>query len=323
MQPQSYNTLRDIMWKAVFDRGRATRIQLTAMEFGFSLIQVFLLHLLVNDVPYFANINMFWLCAGQTQFVLSSWMGVMMVCAGIVRTFAASPRISGDEILHLRPLPPSYICENCVSANDLLIPPPTGPTVIPKPPCRRSMRDDLALFILLTRRIWAAQHMPHGMVVVLRHSDIVSGPLPNTKALLQRVIYGFFQAVVLIFLTAILGSTYNSDILVAAVFLISFLALIVISRAYSVYFCSWMERALGHILIEYHTPAQRNAIRTIIAGMPSVSVHNLTTGGNYRAGIPVDPDWRPGTPQSRRSEPESYDLLALRLPEWRPGGSWW
>lgn len=152
------------------------------------------------------------------------------------------------------------------------------------------MRDDLAIFTLLTRRIWATQHMSHGMVVVLRHSDIMSGPLPNTKALLYRVICGFFQAVLLIFLTAILGSTYNSDILVASVFRIAFLAVIVISRTYSVYFCFWMERALGHILIEYHTPAQRNAIRTIIVGMPSVSVYNLTTGRNYRAGILVDPN---------------------------------
>lgn len=317
------NTLRDIMLKAVFDSRRATRIHLSVVEVGFFLIQIGLLYLLVVCVPYIADIQTFWLCSGQAQIVLASWMGVMAVFAGFIRTFIASPQTTKAEIIHLRPLPPSYVyerCEKCTSTNDPSIPPAIGHTTTPNPTSWNTfanilqcIHDDWALFTLLARRMLAVQHISHGMVLVLRQSGDVAGQVSSTKRHLIRVFCGFFHALVLILLTVVLGSTYNSDILRAAMFLVAFLALIVISRTYSVYICCWMEHAFDHIVIEYDTATQLNAIRTIIAGMPSVSVHNLTTGKHYRAGNLVDPDCATRHAQITKSRRRRVQIVTTGL----------
>lgn len=126
------------------------------------------------------------------------------------------------------------------------------------------------------------------MVVVLRHSEAVDRPAANTLYILYRVFGGLVQVLLLLLMTILLGSTYGGDIIMATVFLAFFLSITIISRTYSIHFCSWMERALDTVQIEYDTPEQLHAIRTILSGMPSVAVRNVTTGNNYGAGISLD-----------------------------------
>lgn len=124
------------------------------------------------------------------------------------------------------------------------------------------------------------------MVVVLRPSKEecpASGKLP-----LFDIICGYFQALMLIFLTFLFGSTYGGDIIHTGLFVVVFITFVVTSRTYSIYFCWWMEKYLGVTVIEYHTPTELEAIRTILAGMPGVLVQSVTDGYKYSAGYRLD-----------------------------------
>lgn len=71
---------------------------------------------------------------------------------------------------------------------------------------------------------------------------------------------------------------------VTTIFVIAFLCVIVVSRTYSIYFCSWMERAVDTLQIEYETPTELDAIRTILVGMPLILVVNTTQRRKYGTG---------------------------------------
>lgn len=278
------------MLKAVFENRRATRIRLSVMEVGFFLIQSSLLYLLLTSIPNLNRMSLFWMCVDDSQYFLVMWMFLMAVITGLIRTFAESSTNSNTEILHIRPLPPSFQfepCDKCSSANIQSPHRVTAPITDFQPRNESTIYRYLMLDAPLASRLRYVQYLRHGMVVVLRPSELVDGQLSTTR-FLHRVLIGFLQALILIFLTVLFASTYDGDILVVASFVVAFLAVTVISRTYSIYFCSWMERALDTIQIEYDTPAELRAIRTIIAGMPSVSVHNVTKKRIYFAGNRMD-----------------------------------
>lgn len=296
--PTRIRTVRDIMLSALMENKRPTRIFITVMKFGFVLLQGGLLYLLILIIPTLADINIVWLCLGDGNSVVMCGIGIMVVLAGIIRTFAESSVVSTDEIFHLSPLPTSssfMTCENCPAAN---IPTPDG--VLETIPSRIGYYRDIcaglrwnswssiskhcSLVASLSSRIFAAQYSQHGMVVILRHSHDVDGPPLSTSVLLFGILRGFFQALILIVLTALLGSTYGSGILLNTMFVIAFLGVIVVSRTYSIYFCSWMERAVDTLQIEYHNPTELDAIRTILVGMPLILVVNTTQRRKYGTG---------------------------------------
>lgn len=224
-------------------------------------------------------------------------MCITVLFGGIIHTIAESSRFSGVEIFHLRPLSPSFViepCEKCTVIDTPLQqvgrPGAVHELYRQNPPTDRqnstwpSTISTLARIVSVSRRLWAVQQSQHGMVVILRPSDIVDAGRFSNKKLLSGVGRGFFQAVLLIFLTVLFGSTYRSNILLASIFLISFITITVLSRTYSIYFCAWMELAVDTIQITYDTPAELNAIRNVLSGMPSVLVHNTTRGRKYAGG---------------------------------------
>lgn len=228
-------------------------------------------------------------------------MGITVLFGGIIRTIAVSSKFSGVEILHLRPLSPSFVfepCENCMAVDTPLQ--QVGRHGAVHELYRRNLQTDrqdgvwpstiltLADIVSVSRRLWTAQQSKHGMVVILRPSDVVDSGRFNNQKFLSGVGRGFFQAMLLIFLTVLFGSTYRSNILLASIFLISFITITVISRTYSIYFCAWMELAVDTIQITYDTPAELNAIRNVLSGMPSVLVHNTTRGRKYAGGNRLD-----------------------------------
>lgn len=299
------STLRDIMLKAVFDRKRPTRIRMTVLNVGFFVIQAGLLYLILLVAPFIISLDVFWMCWELNDFLMISWIGGTAFIGGIIRTGVESSRISKVEILHLQPLSSSCVFESCDVCASVTIRSPhraTGPIVIPggqhwqQPPTGiyqavsptpKPFRYSV-LAAMIFRRVWAAQSVVHGMVVVLRHSEAADRPAVNTRYILYRVFGGLLQVLLLLLMTILLGSTYKGDIILATIFLAFFLSITIISRTYSIHFCSWMERALDTVQIEYDTPEQLHAIRTILSGMPSVAVRNVTTGNNYGAGISLD-----------------------------------
>lgn len=145
---------------------------------------------------------------------------------------------------------------------------------------------------LLLRSLWTVQKLPHGKVVVLRPPEIVEVDHNDVKRLLYGVFHGLFQAILLIFLTVLFGSTYRGTILEAVNFLSFFMGVVVISRTYSVYFCAWMENTTGCIVIEYGTPAELTAIHAVLLAMPGMLIHNTTRGTKYAEGncLTLNPD---------------------------------
>lgn len=283
------------MLRAMIEGERPTRIKMGLMTFGFFVIQAALLYLLVLYNPTLIEINIIWLCRGVGNYFVVWWIGITVIAAGVVRTYAESSRFSGVEILHLRPLSPSFVferCENCLPANmNIAIQHLTRPTGIRKWfGIGRRIHEYLRLLPSLRRRLWAAQKSHHGMVIVLRPSEVVDTDKLDTKQLLSGVCRGFFQALLLIFLTVLFGSTYRSNIMLVSIFLTCFITLMVVSRTYSIYFCAWLEAAVDAVQIEYATPAELTAIRTILSGMPCVLIHNTTRKRKYAAGHRLAPE---------------------------------
>lgn len=300
------------MAKAMIEVKRTTRIRMSAAIFLFLLIQVFLLYLLVVQIPALIGIDIIWLCDGMGNNFVIYWIGITAVFAGTIRAGAETSRYSKVEILHLRPLSPSFVfepCPNCISSN---IPSPqrTGTIAIrewyamgPK------VSEYLSCLTSLPRRLRIAQNSHHGMVVILRPSEMIGADQNDNKGLLLGVARGFFQAILLIFLTVLFGSTYRNSILESAIFVTSFIALIVISRTYSIYFCAQMEHITETVQIEFDTPAELTAIHTVLVGMPSVLIHNTTRQRMYAGGNCLTPEpgctdhsssiWKPLPPMIR------------------------
>lgn len=90
-----------------------------------------------------------------------------------------------------------------------------------------------------------------------------------------------------------------------AIFVTFFLAMMVASRAYSIYYCLWMERALSTTIIEYPFATEPRAINAILGGMPRVLVDNVTEGTKYGAGYRLDqsPDYA-SHPLLRGTQPD-------------------
>lgn len=114
-------------------------------------------------------------------------------------------------------------------------------------------------------------------------------------------------------MTVLFESTYDTNILVVAIFLGFFITLTALSRTYSIYLCALLERAVDAIQIEYATPHELNAIRTILSGMPSVLTHNTTLGSKHAAGIPLEQHDCQNNPvlSSPRRKPTTAIITAL------------
>lgn len=261
------------------------------MIFGFFLIQASLLYLLFFLIPESIEVNIFWVCDGVGNNLIVWWLGTSVILAGIIRSYAESSRFSKVKILHIHPLLSAFVpCTNCESPDT---PPAPARTAI-RWWCEIGLTTShyFACLPSLYRRLWIAQRSHHGMVVVLRPSEIIDTDKHDTRQLLYGIACGILQAVLLILLTALFGSTYLSTILLSTLFLASFIIVMVASRTYSIYFCSWMENALGTIAIEYGTPEELTAMRKILLEMPSVVINNLTDGCKYAAGRNLAP--KPG-----------------------------
>lgn len=301
LQNPTGKALQDSIVKEVNEGKRPTRIAVSVMIFGFFVIQALLLFLLIIFIPFLIGIEIFWLCTYHGNTFVLSWIGITVGLAGIMRTYTESSKFSKVQILHLRPLSPSIVfepCPNCVSSNIPLLVSSNIPLLQLPIPTTISKWNGIEPWISashsrlasLPRSLWTTQRLNHPMIMVLRPAKIVDPDQLDVKRLLYSAARGLFQALLLILLTGLFGSTYKSSILESIIFLGSFMTLMVISRTYSLYFCAWMEHATETIQIEYRTPAELTAIHTILVEMPSVFIHNTTSGRRYAGGNCVDPN---------------------------------
>lgn len=288
LQTPTDNPLRDIMLKAENEHKRPTRIKMSVKKIGFFLTQVMLLYTLLALITRMVDIEIFWVCNGWSFNLLLWWIGVSALLTGIIRTVAESSRFSKVQILHLRPLSRSFVfepCQNCLSSHV----PSKQSTSRQWYDIRQTVSEYLQCILSLPRRHWTGQKSHHGMVVVLRPSGNVDRDYLNIKHLLLSVCRGLFQALMLIIMTAIFGSTYRNTVLEATVFLSCFIGLVVPSRTYSVYFCALMEHTTDAVQIEYDTPAELAAIHRVLLGMPSMFIYNTTLQHKYASGNNVAP----------------------------------
>lgn len=247
---------------------------------------------MVLFIPNLIGIEFFWLCNGWGNTLIFLWIGITLVLSGIIRTGAESAKFSKVEILHLRPLSPSFVfepCRNC-SSNIPLQQRPGLRTTLDWYGIGQKICVYLSCLRLLPRSLWTVQKLSHAMVVVLRPPKIVEVGHSDDKRLLYDVFRGLFQAILLILLTVLFGSTYRGTILEPVLFLSSFIGVVVISRTYSVYFCAWMEKTTGCVMIEYGTPAELTAILTVLLAMPGILIHNTTRGTKYAEGNCLTPN---------------------------------
>lgn len=295
----SGNPLLDIMARAMAGNRRPTRIVISVKTFGFLLIQLSLMFSLAMVIPNIFWLDVIWLCPGLGNFVVLGWVGVTAVLAAFIRTYSESVRFSKVEIFHLSPLPPLFVFDPC---NNRALPITPLPPVVGSGAVSRTLNHFRSIPSLF-RRLWTAQTSHHGMVVVLRPSVNDDGELGSTKQLLHGVLYGLIQAILLILLTGLFCTIYSITILLSIVFLLGVITVMVASRTYSIYFCSWMERVLDTIQIEYDTPDELAAIRTILPGMPSMFVRNMTLRRTHAAGNRLTPNDRCGNPISSITGP--------------------
>lgn len=134
--------------------------------------------------------------------------------------------------------------------------------------------------------ILRSQRVRHPMVVIIQRS--LAGCPENPMRPLYGILRGYLQAAILIGTTYLFGSTYGGDLIYSLIFVCVFLTLIVVSRTYSIYLCLWLEKALDATVIEYDTPSELQAIRTVISGMPGVLVKSVTEGYIYSEGFRLD-----------------------------------
>lgn len=291
--------MRDIMMNALLSRSRAKRIDTALLSLVFMLVQGCLVVLLLGFAPDLLRINIVWVCYNTplTKIVLVTWIGGMIVFAGLIRTFADSSIITGEEVLHLSPVTPATVVGNCEYCSLAAAAPPMPVAGLMKS-ARLMLRQTLAELHLsmrtrrsvsrALRHLIAVQNVRHPMVLILRPVADDGHLAPRVTTLFYAVICGFVQALILIGLTILFGSTFDSGIIQAAIFVVFFIATIVSSRSYSVYFCLWMQGALGTTIIEFASVTELRALKAILCGMPFVVVANTTDGAVYSGGYRLD-----------------------------------
>lgn len=248
---------------------------------------------------------MIWGCGESlaTTFFTILWALSLWTLAAFVGTFAQSSFIKADEILHLSPLTAATILGDCEYCSLDSAPPPAR-VLGPIAQCRSYVTRNRGTFtlgsttlnvqqyvsgiILLFKDLVRVQKSLHPMILILRPAADTGQYPRRPEALLYIVGCGFMQASLLIALTILFGSTFNLGILQTTLLVLYFMSVTVTSRTYSIYHCLWMEQALSVTIIEYQTLNEHNAIKAIVAGMPSVVVENRTDGSTYGDGFRLD-----------------------------------
>lgn len=315
-EPKTRDKLQELT-KRVSDDNRPKRLYVSGMVFAFLYLQASLFFLLVTYAPTIDTISIIWICSNSmvSYYVVFIWMGVAALFAGIFRTLAESSFMGEYEIFHLSPSPLGLSAARLAEYENLSVTKPpesrrAGPGsclvwyfryiysivqirawykyVGPYLPHRTlnlnltcelpSLFQDLSTSRIIFSLFFRRQLSRHAMIVILRPTEEVNPP--STWTPLFDVLRGYLQAIMLIFLTFIFGSTYSGDLFYTLVFVVVFTTLMVISRTYSIYFCWWMEKALDVTVIEYDTLEELEAIRTALTRIPSTLVESTT--GHYR-----------------------------------------
>lgn len=308
------NLLHELRSRAINDENRSTRIGVSGMELAFLTVQSAIILVLLVFVTSIEDLDLVWQCPGEITWNISLWLGGICILAGTIRPLWDSSFLNPREILHLRSIPSSIhaaTCKNC-SVNAI---PPLGQGSGFLSRLRTFFRNEHSRFQLskyihltthrifttltiigevssvrhffhYTRMAFKNQVTQHPMVVIIERSEAES-PTTPMKPLL-RIIQSYLQALILIGLTFLFGSAYGLDLLYSLLFVLSFFTLVVVSRTYSIYLCQWLEIALDATVINYDTPAEFQAIRTIITGMPNVLVKSINAGYTYSGGYRLD-----------------------------------
>jgi hypothetical protein len=126
------------------------------------------------------------------------------------------------------------------------------------------------------------------MVVVVRYpidSEVFFRNHP-----LSTIFFGYTQAVTLIFLTFLFGSSWNGPLFYTIAFVFGFLSVITGSRALSLLLCRWMEINLDMVVIECEDEKEKLEIRKILLSMPGVLIESTTGSYKYAGGYRFDTD---------------------------------
>lgn len=328
------NCLHDIMTCALLEAIRPKRIYISAMNMAFPVVQIAIVYVIIVVVPGIIQAQLLWLCAGTLgpYILILLWAATMFV-AGCIGTFAKSSLFLNDEILHLSPWTPNTSSKRC---NDCSLSATLPPTRLhgPSTRCisnlkshfgiywysiwvRPSVRQCISSVMPLLKSFIIAQNTRRAMVVILRPSIDTHGAPVETSTILFGLFRGFTQALLLLVLTAVFGSTFPDSIIETIGFIMFFLAGILASRVHSIYYCMRMQRLLKTIVIEYRTPTELTAIKAILAGMPLVVVDNITDGSTYHEGYRLDrnPNCATHPPTTVKTDPRIFarhvSLVAL------------
>lgn len=303
---QDILNLQDLMNCAVLEGNRPIRIYISFKNLLFAVIQGCLMVALLLFAPQMIQENLVWGCNMYSilAIIFQLWTPGIWILAAFTCTFAASSFFSPDEILHLSPLTAATILRNCDYCSLHAAPPPARPFG-PIAQCKSYVMRNQGAFTIssittlkiqqyasgiipLFKNLFIIQKSPHPMILILRPAADTGQHPKQSGAVLYTVCCGLVQALLLIILTIFFGSIFGTGILQAAFFITYFVVVTVTSRTYSIYHCMWMEQALSTTIIEYRTAAEHQAIKAIIAGMPSVVVENLTDGSTYGGGYRLD-----------------------------------
>lgn len=297
--------LRDLMNCAVLEGHRPKRMYISFMNLLFAVIQGFLLVALVMFAPPMVQNKTLWICSeAKPSIIFEMWPPTMWTLAALIGTFVASSFFRPDETLHLSPLTAATTLVDCEYCSLDAAPPPAR-VIGPLAQYRSYVKRNRGTFtfnsisvlkigqyvtgiIPLFKHLIFIQKSPHPMILILRPAADTGQYPKQPGTLLYSVCSGFIQALLLIGLTMIFASIFGPSILEATVFITYFIAVTVVSRTYSIYYCLWMEKALSTTIIEYGTPCEYRAIKAIVAGMPSAVVENLTDGSTYGDGYRLD-----------------------------------
>lgn len=319
------NCLHDIMICVLLETIRPKRIYISAMNMAFPFVQIAIIDVIVMVVPEIMQAHLLWVCAGTmgTYILILFWAGIMFI-AGCIGTFAKSSLFFHDEILHLSPWTPNTSSKRCDDCSLSATLPPTrvhGPVTR----CISNLKSHLEIYwfsiwarpkaqqyisgvIPLLKSFVIVQNTRRAMVVILRPSTDSDGAPVEIATILFGLLRGFTQALLLIALTAVFGSTFHNGIIESIGFIMFFLAGILASRVHSIYYCMRMERLLQTTIIEYRTPTELTAIKAILAGMPSVVVDNITDGSTYYEGYRLDrnPNCATHPPTTVKTDPRTF-----------------
>lgn len=321
------NCLHDIMTCALLETTRPKRIYISAMNMAFPVVQLAIIDVIIVVVPEVIRVQLLWMCSSTMDIdsysLIVLWAAAMLI-AGCIGTFVKSSLFHHDEILHLSPWTPNTSSKRCDDCSLSATLPPTrvhGPATR----CISNLKSHFRMYwfsiwarprvqeyisavIPLLKSFIVVQNTRRAMVVILRPSTDTDGAPVETSAILFRLLAGFIQALLLIAITAVFGSTFNNGIIETIGFIMFFLAGILASRVHSIYYCMRMERLLKTTVIEYRTLTELTAIKAILAGMPSVVVDNITDGSTYYEGYRLDrnPNCANHPPTTAKTDPRTF-----------------